>query len=129
MMENLNSPYIVIDEAEKGVALHVFDELVNKSGYSRATIAELIGMDVRTVSNYKKTGRNFKRTDAEHLIKLEKLFKKGQEIFGDAAEFSRWLSKPSYGLGGRIPEQLLKYISGIDLVNRELIRIEYGDFS
>src|SRR5690606_25282098 len=98
-------------------------------GYSRAAIAELIGMDVRTVSNYKKTDRNFKKTDAEHLIKLKRLFEKGNEVVGDAAEFSRWLSKPSYGLGGRIPEQLLKYISGIDLVDRELIRIEYGDFS
>ena len=45
MMENSTSPFVVIDEAEKGVALHVFDELVNKSGYSRATIAALIGMD------------------------------------------------------------------------------------
>jgi uncharacterized protein (DUF2384 family) len=44
-------------------------------------------------------------------------------------EFNRWLRKPAHGLGGRIPEQLLNYISGIELVSRELTRIEYGDFS
>src|SRR5690554_5286242 len=107
MMENSNNPYLVIDEAEKGVSLHLFDDVVSESGYSRATIAELIGIDVRTVSNYRKMSRNFKKTDAEHLIKLKELFGRGKEVFGDTAEFSRWLSKPSYGLGGRIPEQLL----------------------
>lgn len=128
-MENPNNPYLVIDEAEKGVSLQLFDDLVNDSGYNRAAIAEFIGIDARTVSNYKKVSRNFKKTDAEHLLKLKKLFGRGKEVFGDAVEFNRWLSRPSYGLGGRIPEQLLKYISGIDLVDRELVRIEYGDFS
>jgi hypothetical protein len=55
MMGDLSNPYLIIDEAEKELSLHLFDDLVNESGYSRAAIAELIGMDVRTVSNYKKT--------------------------------------------------------------------------
>ena len=128
-MENLNNPYQVIDKAEKGVPLQIFDTLVDESGFNKATIAEFIGIDVRTVSNYRKDNRTFKKTDAEHLIKLKELFEKGREVFGDMGEFSRWLSKPSYGLGKRIPKQLLNYISGIDLVSRELSRIEYGDFS
>lgn len=128
-MKNFNNPYLIIDKAEKGVPLQVFDTLVDESGYNKATIAEFIGIDVRTVSNYKKYSRSFKKTDAEHLIKLKELFEKGRDAFGDKGEFNRWLSKPSYGLGRRIPKQLLNYISGIDLVSRELSRIEYGDFS
>jgi putative toxin-antitoxin system antitoxin component (TIGR02293 family) len=128
-MENRNNPYMVIDEAEKGVPLQAFDALVNESGYNKASIAGFIGIDVRTIANYKKGNRSFKKTDAEHLIKLKELFERGREIFGGKLEFNRWLAKPSFGLGGRIPEQLLSYISGIDLVGRELTRIEYGDFS
>ena len=128
-MENFNNPYLVIDKAEKGVPLQVFDTLVDESGFNKATIAEFIGIDVRTILNYKKHSRSFKKTDAEHLIKLKELFEKGKDVFGDMGEFSRWLSKPAYGLGKRIPKQLLNYISGIDLVSRELSRIEYGDFS
>ena len=128
-MENLNNPFTVIDEAEKGVSLKVFDALVDESGYNKASIADFIGIDVRTVANYKKANRSFKKTDAEHLIKLKELFDRGRDIFGGKTEFNRWLSKPSYGLGNRIPEQLLNYISGIELVGRELTRIEYGDFS
>lgn len=126
---SLTSPYQVIDKAEKGISVQLFDALVDESGYKKADIAAFIGLDVRTVSNYKRTSRAFKKTDAEHLLKLKELFEKGKETFGSMEEFSRWLDKPSYGLGGRIPKKLLNYISGIDLVNRELIRIDYGDFS
>ena len=128
-MEKVRNPYIVIDKAEQGVPLQAFESLVEESGYNKASIAEFIGMDVRTVANYKKANRSFKKTDAEHLLKLKELFAFGREVFGDKDEFQRWLSKPSHGLGGRIPEQLLNYISGIELVSRELSRIEYGDFS
>ncbi|WKN43980.1 MbcA/ParS/Xre antitoxin family protein [Tunicatimonas pelagia] len=63
------------------------------------------------------------------MLKLKDLFEKGRDVFGTSKEFTRWLSKPSYGLEGRIPEKLLYYVSGIELIQRELIRIEYGDFS
>lgn len=124
-----NNPFLVIDKAEEGVPLQMFDTLVNESGFNKATIAEFIGIDVRTISNYKKKSWSLKKTDAEHLIKLSDLFDKGKDVFGDIGEFGRWLNKPAYGLGNRIPWELLKYITGIDLVSRELSRIEYGDFS
>ncbi|MGD1892953.1 MAG: antitoxin Xre/MbcA/ParS toxin-binding domain-containing protein [Cyclobacteriaceae bacterium] len=123
------SPYQVIDKAEKGISATLFEKLAKKSGYSKASIAGFLGLDVRTISNYKSQNKNFTRTDAEHLLKLKELFEKGIEVFGTSEEFARWLSKPAYGLEGRVPEKLLHYISGIELVRRELIRIEYGDFS
>ncbi len=123
------NPYQVIDTAEKGIPIKMFDKLVSQSGYSKAALADFIGLDVRTISNYKNKNKDFKKTDAEHLLKLKDLFDKGTEVFGNNQEFASWLSKPSYGLEGRIPEKLLNYISGIELVSRELIRIEYGDFS
>lgn len=123
------NPYKVIDTAERGISINIFDKLSSQSGYSKAALAGFIGMDVRTISNYKHKKKDFKKTDAEHLLKLKELFDRGKEVFGSNEEFTRWLGKPSYGLEGRIPEKLLNYISGIELVGRELTRIEYGDFS
>ncbi len=123
------NPYQVIDTAEKGISIKIFDKLVSQSGYSKAAVADFIGLDVRTITNYKNKNKDFVKTDAEHLLKLKELFEKGEEVFGRSEEFARWLSKPSYGLEDRIPEKLLNYISGIDLVSRELIRIEHCDFS
>lgn len=50
-MGNLTNPFTVIDEAEKGVSLKFFDVLVDESGYNKASIADFIGIDVRTVAN------------------------------------------------------------------------------
>jgi len=123
------NPYQVIDTAEKGISIKIFDKLVSQSGYSKAALADFIGLDVRTITNYKNKNKDFRKTDAEHLLILKKLFEQGKEVFGSSEEFARWLNKPSYGLEGRVPEKLLNYISGIELVSRELTRIEYGDFS
>ena len=123
------NPYQVIDKAEKGISVALFEKLSRQSGYSKASIASFLGLDVRTISNYKSQKKNLTKTDAEHLLKLKSLFEKGKDVFGSSEEFARWLSKPAYGLEDRIPEKLLHYISGIELVQRELTRIEYGDFS
>ncbi len=123
------NPYQVIDKAEKGISATLFERIARESGYSKAAIAGFLGLDVRTISNYKNQKKDLKRTDAEHLLKLKDLFERGKEVFGSSVEFARWLGQPAYGLEGRIPEKLLHYISGIELVQRELIRIEYGDFS
>lgn len=123
------NPYQVIDSAEKGVAVSLFEKLVQQTGYSKAAMASFIGIDVRTISNYKNQNKQLTKTDAEHLLKLSELFEKGKEVFVSTEEFVRWLGKPAYGLENRIPENLLHYISGIEIVSRELTRIEYGDFS
>ena len=123
------NPFQLTDTAEKGVSVSLFEPLVQQSGYSKAAIADFIRIDVRTISNYKNKNKHLTKTDAEHLLKLSDLFEKGNEVFGSTEEFVRWLGKLAYGLDNRTPEKLLRYISGIELIARELIRIEYGDFS
>ncbi|WKN33774.1 DUF2384 domain-containing protein [Porifericola rhodea] len=60
---------------------------------------------MRTITNYKNKNKDFRKNDAEHLLKLQKLFEPGKEVFGSSEEFARWLSKPSYGLEGCVPEK------------------------
>jgi hypothetical protein len=59
--------------------------------------------------------------------KLQALFANGVDIFDDADRFGRWLRTPSPALG-RPP--LFCLVDGdIGLVQDELTRIQYGDFS
>ena len=127
-MESKNNPYLVINEAKKGVCLQAFNDFVDESGYSKTVIAGFVGIDMNTIFTNEESF-SFQKRQAEHLIKLKKLFGQGRELFGGKQEFKRWLVKPFFGLGERTPEQLLSYFSGIDLVDRELHRIECGDFS
>jgi len=59
-------------------------------------------------------------------LKCMNLLIKGTEVFGEIDAFTRWLKKPAYGLGDKVPLDLLNTITGIDLVVEELIRIEFG---
>lgn len=57
---------------------------------------------------------------------LRDLLIHGEAIFGSVATFKNWLNMPAYGLGNQIPYSLLKAIGGIDLIDDELCRIEFG---
>jgi putative toxin-antitoxin system antitoxin component (TIGR02293 family) len=124
-MEGPENPYQLINEAKKGVSLLEFDALIKDSGYSKSELAKIIGIDGRTIASYRKADRALTGKEAEHLIKLKKLFELGRMIFGKE-EFIQWLRKPSYGLEGHTPEELLFYISGTDLVSNQLQHIIHG---
>ena len=66
---------------------------------------------------------------SEKLLKSFALFDKGTSLFGSAEGFHEWLNLPAYGLGNQIPFELMDTITGISLIEEELIRIEYGDLA
>lgn len=62
----------------------------------------------------------------EKTIKLNELYKKGLELFGNVEKFNEWLSVKSYGLGDQIPLNMINTVIGIDMVLDELYKIEFG---
>jgi uncharacterized protein (DUF2384 family) len=40
--------------------------------------------------------------------------------------FKSWMEKPAFGLGGSKPLRMMNTVTGMDLVEDELLRIEYG---
>jgi putative toxin-antitoxin system antitoxin component (TIGR02293 family) len=115
--------------ADRGIPVYTFDAVVEESGYNKEEMAKFLGINVRTIQNKRKEGGEIVKKDAEHLLRLQELFRKGNEVFGGKNEFRQWLEKPAFGLDNRMPRSLIEFISGIDLVQRELTKIEYGDFS
>lgn len=78
---------------------------------------------------YMKEKKRLNSLNSEQILKIFSLYQKGEEVFGDIESFNKWLRKPAYGLGERIPYELLTTISGIELILAEITAIEYGDFS
>jgi len=60
---------------------------------------------------------------------MKALFEHGADVFGSAESFRRWLDKPACGLDNQVPFALLHTSGGMDLIQDELIRIEYGDLA
>jgi len=124
----INNPMATVIVANKGISATSFDKVSSLFG-RKERLASLLNVSVKTMQRYQKEGKKLNPLNSEMVLKFIALFQKGIEIFGLRKAFLNWLEKPAIGLGNLRPYDLLKTSSGIDLVQEELIRIEYGDLA
>lgn len=104
--------------------------MVQLSGVEKKLFAEeVFDLSFKTIQRYSKEKKDFGARHTELALKLVFLYMKGKEVFGNLESFNRWLRKPAYGLNKKIPYNLINTVTGIDLINDELLRIEFGDLA
>jgi len=116
----------LVNKAQEGVEAFYFENLLKHSGFRKDELAGLVGIDPKTVDNYRKSQKKFTRDSAEKLLKLHRLFAFGEELFGSTAEFMDWLAISSPGLNNQSPLALLHSVSGIMEVEKQLLRLAHG---
>lgn len=124
--KELSNPIAMVMKAAEGLAISVFDGLMQVTALNKNQLAAFIDATPKTIDNYRLRRHKLGRIESEQLLQLMALYKKGNEIFGDSESFNHWLKQPAAGLGGIIPFDLLYTQGGINLVMEELLRIEYG---
>lgn len=122
----IQDDYSLINNALQGIEVTYFDHLLERTGIQKGVLASLLGVDPRTIDNYRKNNKRFDVLEGELLLKLGSLFDFGEEVFEEMSEFMEWLSKNSVGLGNKKPLDLLNTSTGVGLVYDELMRIEHG---
>ncbi len=124
---SINSDLSIVRSANQGVNSIIFNELVEISGINRNFLAEeVFDVSLKTMLRYQKEKKKLNPRNSEIALKLLNLLNKGMEIFGSMESFISWLNKPAFGLGKQIPLRLMNTNTGIDLIEQELIRIEFG---
>lgn len=104
-----------------------FSELLNLTKLPQVTLAnEIFELTPKTFAKYRSSSEKVPSRISEQAIKLKELYLKGIYVFGNVDEFNKWIKEPSIGLKERIPLKLLNTATGIDLVNQELLKIEFG---
>jgi len=116
----------VVYQAGQGVHVDQFDQLLEKSGLQKQVLAALLGLDPRTIDNYRKQGRSFAALEGELLLKLDSLFDLGADTFESREAFRGWLSLPAFALNQKNPMDFLNTSTGVDLVEEALLRIVHG---
>ena len=106
-----------------------FDDMISVSNYDKDFAADLLDVSYKTVTRYQKEKKKLSPLQSEYILKTIILFNKGNQVFGDKESFGRWLDKPSFGLGNRIPRIFITTVGGINFVIDELNRIAHGDLS
>lgn len=66
---------------------------------------------------------------SERIYEISRLFGLGYEVFDSEADFKNWLISPSKSLGNRIPFELLDSSLGFELIENEIVRIQYNVYS
>jgi putative toxin-antitoxin system antitoxin component (TIGR02293 family) len=106
-----------------------FDDMIAVSNYDKDFAADLLDVSFKTVSRYQKEKKKLSPLQSEYILKTIVLFNKGNQVFGNKESFNRWLDKPAFGLGNRIPRAFIVTVGGINFIIDELNRIAHGDLA
>jgi putative toxin-antitoxin system antitoxin component (TIGR02293 family) len=118
----------IIDELQSNKkSSEILERFIKISSIPNKLLAEKVfEISPKTLYTYRHSNKTLPIRINEQILKLEELYKKGNELFESSEQFNKWLKSESYGLGNKKPIELINSITGIDLVYEELIRIEFG---
>ena len=122
---SIDSDARMFANALTGVSPAIFYQFARLIKMPDKSLAGLLHLSPRTISNYLEKNKTLAPAPGEHLLKLIALFDKGEEIFGNIDEFNYWLNKPFWGSAEKPLDRLITP-GGIDLVMVEIDRLAYG---
>lgn len=121
--------FALVMEARTGVPAKAAFAVANLLQISLEELADLLHTTTKTLRTYRDANKRLAPAASEQVLKLLALARQGDEVFGEAVAFRRWLGKPAFGLDNQAPLALLQTSGGIDLVAEEVSRIAYGDLA
>lgn len=121
----IKNEYHLIKKAREGLKTEVFYSLADAIKMSEKTLASVINLSPRTISNYRDQRKSLDPNYSEHLLKLINLYNLGEEIFGSFEEFSLWMNRPFFHSDEK-PMDLITTPGGVDLVCEEIEKLAQG---
>ena len=89
------------------------------------TLASMINLSPRTISNYRDQEKELDPIYSEHLLKLINLYNFGKEIFGSLEEFNLWMERPFWSSQEK-PIDFVSTSGGVDLIYQEVEKLAQG---
>ena len=123
------NPVNLLTNSKNGLKAKAALDFISISGFTYDEFQETFKTTVKTIQNYVTQDLKLDAALSEKLLKSFSLFDKGLDVFGSVKDFHQWLATPAYGLGNQIPLSLMDTITGITLIEEEIMRIAYGDLA
>lgn len=115
----------LITRIREGVKKSDWKELIHYTGSTEKEFEHILPASISSMQ--KKTV--YGKETSERIYELARLFGLGYEVFDSKEDFKKWLMTPSKTLGNRIPFELLDSSFGFEMVESEIIRIQYNVYS
>jgi putative toxin-antitoxin system antitoxin component (TIGR02293 family) len=109
----------------KGISKKSLDHLIDQIGYSIAEIALVLHVSDRNLRRYLPKEK-LNTEQSERLVEIARLYAKGEYVFGSIEVFNQWMNAQILALGNETPRSFLDTSLGIQLLMKELGRIEHG---
>ena len=116
----------LLKRSKEGLSAQSALDFLELSGISHDQFQQVFKTTVKTIQNYAAKQLVLDAALSEKLIKLFALFELGAEVFGGVTYFNQWIHTSAYGLGYQVPLEMMETITGIKLVEDQLLRIAYG---
>lgn len=96
-------------------------------GINKNIYAELLNVNLRTLNRYINSSTTLDFDKKEKAIRINNLINHGISVFGDNKLFATWLFEKNSYLNST-PISFLSVISGIEIIDNLLGKIDYGIF-
>ncbi len=102
--ESYKNPYLLVKIANEGINASNLEELYVLTKHNKHFFAEMLLISTKTIERYVKEDKKFNPSESEKLIKLQEVYEKGIEVFGNDDEFNSWIEKTAYGIFRMVPK-------------------------
>ncbi|MEP6615425.1 MAG: antitoxin Xre-like helix-turn-helix domain-containing protein [Ginsengibacter sp.] len=106
-----------------------FKKIADKVLFTQKEWSELLHISERTLQRYAKENGTFTFNIIDRIVSIDKVIKKGTEVFGSSVKFISWLRSCPYMIEGRLSLLSLSDFEGINKILTQLGRIEQGLFT
>jgi uncharacterized protein (DUF2384 family) len=123
----ISDPFFLVNKARSGVVKIEMNQFLNRTGISQKSFAHMLSISEKTIQN-KNDSSKFSLNISEKFLKINELFNYGLSVFNSWDNFKKWLYTENINLGLIVPFDLLDTIQGIEIVKKELEKIEYSSY-
>jgi putative toxin-antitoxin system antitoxin component (TIGR02293 family) len=117
----LDEPFHRVETFRKGLKKRSFEGLKEISGLDNNTLAAALSVSAKTLQRKDI----FDVVQSEKMYEMAELYALGTNYFGSEG-FRRWMERPLFTIGNRIPLDLLDVSEGIDILKTEIMRLQHG---
>jgi putative toxin-antitoxin system antitoxin component (TIGR02293 family) len=128
-VKNMVSDFDIVKLGAAGITKSSINSLASHIGISRKAIAEdIFDVSVKTLERKDSNARLDKKTSS-HALEIAKVMQHAYEVFRDEEKMKVWINRENKALNNMKPVQIFDTLSGLNMVNDMLGRIEEGVYS
>ena len=110
----------------KEFTFNEFKKIADKVDLTQKEWSDILHISERTLQRYAKDNSTFNFSVIDRILLIDKVIKKGMELFGGGEDFITWLKDEPTSIEGELGLYSLASFDGISKVLNQLGRIEHG---